>query len=237
MKVIIPVSSHTLKLIQPQIYLIKKYWEGHPDVIFLGYNRHNEKITSNFYFHNHFNEDVPVGKWSLLLLDFLKNNYSEDSILLYLDDTFLVRQVNSQLVDNCNNFVLDGAADKIYLNGTMTKTNDCYFLEQTAIPLPGLVQITTSSRWRNSLQSCIWKTDVLKKELQKFNDPVSPWYFEEENLDSTSKIFSFSYNYPMMVSHVYRRGVLLPDWYSALPEYGENSHLDLEDISYIKRFI
>lgn len=237
MKIVIPMNTFTFKLIHPHMYLFDTYWKQHPDVIFLGYGKHSEKIKNNFYFHNQSQEDIPAQKWTSFLLDFLENYYTEKNILLYLDDTFLVREVNSEVVHACNTFVDDGLADKIYLNGTLTKTPECFFLEQEKIPLTGLVEITKSSKWRNSLQTCIWKTDVLKKELRKFKQSASPWQFEEDNLDDTNNIFSFSYNYPVMISHVYRGKHLIPDWHSALSEYGEDSKLNLENIEYIKNFI
>jgi hypothetical protein len=237
MKIIIPVNSFTYKLINPHVYLFKKYWKNHPDILFLGYKKSNEQIADNCYFINHCNDEVPAHQWSSFLLNFLENEYSDKSVLFYLDDTFLVREVNSNVITECQSFVENQIVYKFYLNGTLTKTNGCSFIEQDAVPIDGVVKITNSSMWKNSLQSCIWNTQVLKNELKKFPNSTNPWNFEECNLDNSSNIFSFSHNYPMMVSHVYRRRSLIHNWDQALSEYNENSKLSEEDVRYIKNFL
>jgi hypothetical protein len=237
MKIVIPISKKYLRLIPAHIYLFKKYWENHPDIIFLTYKDVSRKLDEKIYLYNVSDEDIVASSWTHMILNYLENTYDENNILLFLDDILLLRKVNIEKINKCIELIDNKIAEKIYLIGSLTNTPGCYHDGQDLNDLLGMVKITDNSMWRNSLQPCIWNVETFKSELKKFNNSVDPWVFEESNLDKNSNIYSFKHDYPMAVSHVYRRGNLLPNWYSAIEGCDDGSKLDEMDISFVKNFL
>jgi len=98
MKIYIPTSDSSMHIIPVFSYFIKKYWENHPQVVFLGFSEPNFPLEEGMSFHSMSDEqEGGVANWSTYILDFF-NSIDDKFFMFACDDHFIVRPVDEDVV-------------------------------------------------------------------------------------------------------------------------------------------
>ena len=175
MKIIIPAYSKTYWSLEPFSYLFNKYWDRH-DATILYYEPIPFKLSDNFELYQIHYKDYPREKWADGVIKYLKE-IDDHSIILLLEDYWLTRKVNGELIDilskfmrNNNNILrVDLTTDRLYAGGL----RDVGYLEWVdLIEAPG-------SMYQMSLQAGLWNRKNLLEILSKLRPAErSSWSVE-----------------------------------------------------------
>lgn len=87
-------SKYTFELFH---HCIEKYWKDHPEVIY-----NTESVENPYYKTIHSN--YPVNKWSLRLVESLKQ-IDTPIVLVCPDDTFFRKEVNTKVIDKLCDYI------------------------------------------------------------------------------------------------------------------------------------
>ena len=132
-------AKHTNELFH---HCIEKYWSNHPQVYYC-------LETSNNPYYETIHSNYSVDKWSLRLVDALKQIDSK-VILICPDDTFFREQVDSEIIEKLSNYIDDKLID-INLEPAFDgfKVNEILALRDK------------SKKWLSSMMPSLWNKDKL----------------------------------------------------------------------------
>lgn len=125
MQTIIITSDKTSWALRPQLWLLKKYWPQHPDILIGGYTppAFDLPLGVTFYSIGKF-EDYPVTRWTDGLIKSL--NFVEDDVVLFLmDDYWPFRDIDNRGMAQIANYMhlhsdvarFDVCTDRLYAQG------------------------------------------------------------------------------------------------------------------------
>lgn len=157
----------------PCITLLRRFWSNCPYPVYLLSN------TEAADFPNV--SSIITGSdisWSDNLLFALKN-IKEEYVLLYIEDLFLIENVNSHKVESLIQRCMTERWNYLRLNPT--PEGDCRVDDMVSSISPGSV-------YRSSVVFSVWKKDVLMNLLRKGE---SAWDFEEIGTPRTDEIDGF----------------------------------------------
>lgn len=132
-------AKHTSELFH---HCIEKYWANHPEVFYCletSDNKYYKTIHSNY----------PVDKWSLRLVDALKQINSK-VVLVCPDDTFFRKQVDNETIEKLSTYIddklidinLEPAFDGFQVNEILTIRDN-------------------TKKWLTSMMPSLWNKDKL----------------------------------------------------------------------------
>jgi len=175
MKIIIPTYSKTYWSLKPFTYLFNKYWDRR-DAVVLYYEPIPFALPDNFETYQIYYKDYPREKWADGVIKYLKE-INDNSVVLLLEDYWLTRKVNKDLVDMLVKFMrnnddllrIDLTTDRLYAGGM----RDVGYLEWV-----DLIE-APKSMYQMSLQAGLWNREKLLEILLKLRPAErSSWNVE-----------------------------------------------------------
>lgn len=166
MKIIVPAYSKTYWCLKPFAYLFNKYWENQTPVV-LHYGNFDIDLPNNFSKYEIYYKDYPMEMWADGIIKYLKS-IKDETIVLLLEDYWLVRQVSNEMVLILNALAernkdilrIDLTTDRLYAGG-MRDVGQVGYID--LIEAPG-------SMYQMSLQAGIWRRDNFLEVLELLND-------------------------------------------------------------------
>lgn len=160
-KILVMSCDKNQDLFKPYNYFMEKYWKDHPEIYYS-----TESVDNPYYKTIH--SDLPIEKWTKRVVESVKQIDSEN-ILLMVDDIFVRNQVNSELVNNLDQ----------YIGGIVAGLNFEKSFDSLDIPLNDLVSVRNhKGKYKTSLMCQLWNKKAL---LDLFDKETTPWDFEEKN--------------------------------------------------------
>jgi hypothetical protein len=173
--VVVMTSDKYIEAVRPFMHLLNKYWRPNPSVLVSGFTPPEFELPANadFYSVGEF-KDYPVNKWTDALYRTL-NHIDEELIVLMLEDYWLTRPVNVEVVRIMRDYMVqfenvvkvDLRSDRLYAHGAETRYGHAGFVD--------LVKSMPGSPYHMSLMTGIWRVEHLKKVIQPGQ---SPWDVE-----------------------------------------------------------
>jgi hypothetical protein len=215
-----------LHAIEPFAYLFNKYWGADQEVTVAGFTPPTFEMPPNFRFMSlGRDEDFPVYRWSDQLLALL-DRIPDETFLLLLEDYFIVRPVNVDMMNRLHEFSLhlinmiklDVCAERL---GAAGHTD---FAEWDDIEF---VKSDPNSPYHMSLYPGIWRRDLLYRVILKGE---TPW---EVEIAGTNRLAALgdellvlgTKQYPFKITLFYRGGD---------PSTALTDELSVEDVAYFK---
>lgn len=180
--ILVLTSDHYLKALRPFAWLFNKYWGKHQPVRVVGFAEPDFELPDNFEFYSMGPmSNYPLNKWSDVLIDHMGETPGVSHFLLFLEDYWLARPVNTQAVRMLYDYAvqfrnvlkIDLVADRLYAWG-MTDYDNCGYVD--------LVLSHHASQYHMSLMCGIWSRELLLRFLVRGE---TPW---EVELNGTPRV-------------------------------------------------
>lgn len=175
--VVVMTSDKYMSALRPFSFLFNKYWSSKQKVIIGGYSPPSFELPSNFHYYSIGPQSsYPVEKWSDGLMDFLERHPEIKYPILFLEDMWIVRDVNIQAVKMLHDYMdqfrnvlkIDLNTDRLYAAG-MTDYDVCGYLD--------LILSDYRSQYAFSLMNGIWNRDLMLRFMRRGE---TPWQAELE---------------------------------------------------------
>lgn len=182
MDVVVLTSDKYIGALLPFSYLFNKYWSSKQKVIVAGYSPLPFDLPPNFEYRSIGPQSsYPVEKWSDGLIDFLEAYPEIEFPILFLEDMWIVRDVNIRAVEMLRDYMaqfrnvlkMDLGTDRLY-SGGMSDYNSCGFID--------LVLSDYRSQYSFSLMNGIWNRELMLRFMRRGE---TPWQAE---LDGTPRV-------------------------------------------------
>lgn len=170
-KILVMSCDKNEDLWKPYYLCMEKYWANHPEVIYC-----TETIDNPYY--KTIKCNYPIHKWTKRVVDCV-NQLDCDNVLLMIDDLFIRKEVNSELL-NCMEQYIGGIIGGLNLEKSFDK-GDILLDNQIALRNP-------FGKFKTSLMCQLWSKKAM---LDIFNVEKDPWLFEQEN-NSKQYVFLIS---------------------------------------------
>jgi hypothetical protein len=171
MKVVVLTSNKYVHCLPPFAYLFNKFWDAGQEVKVVRYDVRPPKLSGNF-------SNLAVGRqedytWSQGLMNYLAH-HSDDLILLMLEDYFIDKPVNTEIIKQCWQLMRwKTEIAKIDLTDDRLKVGHSAWNSGTAL---SLVKSDDDAPFQTSLQAAIWRKDFLLRFLEPSENA---WQFEK----------------------------------------------------------
>lgn len=175
MSVVVLTSDKYVNALRPFAYLFNRYWGPDQRVVIAGYSPLPFELPPNFTYYSIGPQSAyPVEKWSDGLIDFLEAHPDMEFPILFLEDYWIVRDVNRQAVKMLRDYMaqfrnvlkIDLGTDRLYAAG-MTDYGSCGYID--------LILSDYRSQYQLSLMCGLWNRDLLLRFLVRGE---SPWAVE-----------------------------------------------------------
>lgn len=171
--ILIPSCDKYAELWSPFFHLLHKYWPGLEQPIYMISN--TKKYPDVRVQHIM----IPQEKsWSDNMLHAL-NQIPEEYVMIILEDYFITEPVKEERLESLYNQM---RKEKAAYLGLVDVSNDAKIPHPS---VPGLGYLPPKADYRNSLQACIWKKDILKTILKAGENP---WRFELYGAERTQEL-------------------------------------------------
>lgn len=172
-------SDHTSFILPVTAYLLNKYWGSDQHFKILGNNKPIVELPSNFEFIK-IKSDNNIQLWSTYIANYLKNNESNEHVMITLDDYF----PNQKLDLNIYNDLVELAKN----NSKIGRINVGYFnynrISQVNIitdkPEYNLFYLRQNVPYRLTCQTSLWNKSYLERY---FSNNFTPWDLELKGSD------------------------------------------------------
>lgn len=120
-------------------------------------------------------EDYPADRWSDALIEYLKR-LTVPVVVLMLEDYWLMRQVNTTVLNDCMEYALNNIDRVLRIDLTSDRVEGGRpTVELDSFGVTDFVMSSTVADYNISLQAAIWNREKL---LQILEPGESPWQFE-----------------------------------------------------------
>ena len=204
-------SNSLMHCVPAWAYLFNKFWPYDQNVKVLGYNKPDYELPNNFEYISLGTQRGPK-YWS----DDMKSYFStceHESFYLTTEDGFIVGDVDPELLDLAIKMSLADPTGKFLKFGL---TADVHRRPKHVLKQFNdykLIKASNTSRYRQSLSHCVWRTD---RFLEKLIPNQSPWDFELDDRRAQNDgydIFATEDKYAIHCGHGYKKGKKVKDWY------------------------
>lgn len=200
-------SKYTFDLFH---HCIEKYWKDHPEIIY-----NTETIDNPYYKTIHSN--YPVNKWSIRLVESLKQIESE-IVLVCPDDTFFRTQVDSNVIEKLSNYI----DDKLIAINLEPRYDGWEINEIFG------VRDSKRSKWLSSMMPQLWNKEKLIELIG--NKELSPRATEHIGANTpynygiinSSKYFNFGKNVG-----IYPYAITEGKWAKEIVEFCKNEGIEI----------
>ena len=173
MRIFILSSDKTAHALPGTLYLLDKFWTTHPPVIIGGYTKPDIDLHGAWFHSIGKFEDYPVEKWSDGVIEFLQA-YQDELIVLWMDDYWLIRDVDTRAVELLEKHVLsdsrisrcDLTVDRLHAGGASVFGTREHL---------DLITNDPPAQYALSFQAGIWRR---KKLIQYLAPGESAWQSE-----------------------------------------------------------
>lgn len=172
MKVIVLTSDKYLWSLRPFAYLFNVYWSAMQDVIIVGYEVPKFYLPANFTFYSA-GKDEGAEKWTNGIIKFLRQ-FDEDHFVLLLDDYWLCRGVNHQVVSSMGDYIRD-KPDVLRIDLTADRAFNGHSIDVDWYGSTDIIETDKEAPYQWSTQAALINR---RHMLACLKPDMSPWDFE-----------------------------------------------------------
>lgn len=230
MQTVILTSDVSLWAVQPQLWLIEKYWKRHGPITIGGYTRPEFALPVGveFYSIGKF-EDYPVQRWTDGLIKLLDS--IEDEVILFLmDDYWLFRDVDDRAIHLMTEYMLTHVEVKRFCVCT-DRLGAAGITDYMRLGHLDVIKSDPESPYHFSYQASLWQ----RRDLLDYLAPnETPWESEmsSDTLFRRNKALVLGTRQaPMRYTIALQQGKFTPDGGYQTP----NARMNPDDFDYITR--
>ena len=164
-------------LLEGYIELFRRHWTGLPvQTVILGFDKPDIIFPKGFIFHS-MGKQINYHQWSAPLITFFES-IEDDFFLLCFEDHYLIKDVDSERLDEGLHLMQEGNVDKLYLQPDYSDRIERHYKGNWYRSVDHPHAYTTTS-----LLPCVWKREYFLKLLRNVNEmgAIDPHYFERVN--------------------------------------------------------
>ena len=203
--IILRTCDKFLKYTEGLVWTIEKYWKNHPKAYFLSYKKPEFDLPKKWEFFS-MGEDLGPKIWSNGFIDFFKEHHEIKHIFFFLDDMFILDDVDNKQMDYLYSIMLsDENIGKIQVGGSHAdaKWNEPILKKQIYHEYD-LAAIKQNVEYRLSSHPGFWRVDYFLKYM-RYNQ--NPWEFELQHPKNDGvSLYTVRSNRPISMSHLFRQG-------------------------------
>lgn len=235
-KIFVSTSNDYHRCLLPFAYLFNKFWSNKQEVVFLGYNKPNFNLPSNFSFKSLGIQRGP-------------KYYSEDLRTFFqtINDQYFIYTMEDQFIlDYVNLDILNVLSKLLKENKTIGRANLTNSIFQThmgkkhqdfkLIDNNNIIEYTQDSAFRITCEWAMWSKDYMLKYLQ---EDLTPWEFERQRGNDSYHLIGCKNKIVIRHAEAIRRGKVNESF--DFKFVNENKELDIkiknELYQYLKRAI
>lgn len=183
--IFVTTSDKYLKALRPFAYLLNKYWVPNPQVIVGGFEPPDFRLPKNFFFQTLGPQDrYPLGKWSNGLHKLL-TSYPHDIFILMLEDYWITRPVDTEMVEKLYQYMVQFAyVMRMDLTADRQFAGEVVDYDKVGEDID-LVKSTPFSPYHMSLMTAVWRK---KHFLSILRPDETPWDLELKGTQRLSEL-------------------------------------------------
>lgn len=163
-RIFLPTCSKYYPALRVFVYLLDKYWSGHPEVCVVGFRPPEFTLPDRFTFMSLGDDDWPKEKFSNQFVEFF-NMVSDEYIIHAQSDYWLYRQVNVDAIERLYKYIQTNPnilrIDLTWNRMKCETATDCGVLDYI-----DLVSTPAGSPYQMSNQWAIWNVQLWKEFLR-----------------------------------------------------------------------